>query len=83
MDPFNMLPPEIQVQILIWLRFKRYILPLVQASPVMLEQYSISKAYITRVLLASDLDDDSLYFNADVYASDIGFKDDGALLRQL
>ncbi|KAH7017190.1 hypothetical protein EDB80DRAFT_873919 [Ilyonectria destructans] len=62
MDPFNKLPPEIHLHIFICLRTrsKRSILPLVQASPTMLQQYITSKLYIIRSSLATDLDDDMI-----------------------
>lgn len=62
MDTFNKLPPEIRLQIFFCLRLrsKRSILPLVQASPTMLQQYIASKLYIIRSSLVTDLDDDMI-----------------------
>ncbi|KAI8658953.1 hypothetical protein NCS55_01174100 [Fusarium keratoplasticum] len=60
MDPFNKLPSELRVQILISLRSRRSVLRLAQASPAMLHQYLMSKAYIARMLVALDFDDDTI-----------------------
>ncbi|KZL84238.1 hypothetical protein CI238_09927 [Colletotrichum incanum] len=60
MDPFNKLPAELRVEIIVSIRSRRTIVQLIQASPVMLGQYLKSKGYITRTLLASDLDDEMI-----------------------
>ncbi|KAL6416091.1 hypothetical protein AUP68_00303 [Ilyonectria robusta] len=62
MDPFNKLPAEIRLNICVWLRLrsKRAILPLIKASPTMLQQYITSKVYITKTSLAFDLDDEMI-----------------------
>lgn len=60
MDPFNKLPSELRVQILISLRSRRSVLRFAQASPAMLHQYLMSKAYIARMLVALDFDDDMI-----------------------
>ncbi|KAH7007513.1 hypothetical protein EDB80DRAFT_842930, partial [Ilyonectria destructans] len=62
MDPFNNLPAEIRLHICFWLRLrsKRAILPLIKASPTMLQQYITSKVYITKTSLAFDLDDEMI-----------------------
>ncbi|KAJ0161593.1 hypothetical protein CTA2_5966 [Colletotrichum tanaceti] len=56
MDPFNKLPAELRVKILVKIRCRRTTSRLVQASPIMREQYLTSRAHITRTLLALDLD---------------------------
>ncbi|KZL69074.1 hypothetical protein CI238_03098 [Colletotrichum incanum] len=56
MDPFNKLPAELRMEILISTWCPRTILQLIQASPVMLRQFTISKGYITSKLLAPDFD---------------------------
>lgn len=61
MDPFNKLPPELRLQIFARLRYKGSIFQLVQASPVMLEQYATSKEYITRTLFYFDLDKNMIH----------------------
>ncbi|KAI5458480.1 hypothetical protein BGZ63DRAFT_362772 [Mariannaea sp. PMI_226] len=60
MDPFNKLPAEIRLQIYFHLRIcsKRSVISIIQASPAMLQQYIISKAYIIKTSLASDLDEE-------------------------
>ncbi|RSL54915.1 hypothetical protein CEP54_009613 [Fusarium duplospermum] len=60
MDPFNKLSSELCVQILISLRSRRSILRLAQASPAMLHQFLVSKAYISRMLVALDFDDEMM-----------------------
>ncbi|KAM5346300.1 hypothetical protein ACJ41O_009305 [Fusarium nematophilum] len=60
MDPFNKLPPELRLPIIIQLRSRRSISRLIQASPAMLEQYVTSKTYIMKKLLATDLDEDMM-----------------------
>ncbi|KAK2026360.1 hypothetical protein LX32DRAFT_504553, partial [Colletotrichum zoysiae] len=57
MDPFNKLPAELRVKIMVSTCCPHTILQLIQASPVMLEQYTASKCYIARKLLASEFDD--------------------------
>ncbi|CCF35833.1 hypothetical protein CH063_07533, partial [Colletotrichum higginsianum] len=57
MDSFNKLPAELRQGILIQTFCRRTISQLIHASPVMLQQYIASKEYITRALLASELDD--------------------------
>ncbi|TQN66866.1 hypothetical protein CSHISOI_08592 [Colletotrichum shisoi] len=57
MDPFKKLPAELRVEILVHLRCRRTTSQrLIQASPIMREQYFTSKEHITRTLLALDLD---------------------------
>ncbi|KAK1989982.1 hypothetical protein LX36DRAFT_664684 [Colletotrichum falcatum] len=58
MDPFNKLPAELRAEIIVSTRCPRTVLQLIQASPVMLRQYTASKGYITRAMVASDFDDD-------------------------
>ncbi|KZL76575.1 hypothetical protein CT0861_05703 [Colletotrichum tofieldiae] len=60
MDYFTKLPAELRVEIIMLVRSRRTILQLIQASPVMLGQYIMSKGYITRALLTSDLDDEMI-----------------------
>ncbi|KAK2007154.1 hypothetical protein LZ32DRAFT_641459 [Colletotrichum eremochloae] len=57
MDPFNKLPAELRVTILVSTCCHHTIFQLIQASPVMLTQYTASKRYITKRLLSSDFDD--------------------------
>ncbi|KZL77750.1 hypothetical protein CT0861_03034 [Colletotrichum tofieldiae] len=57
MDPFNKLPAELRIELLISTWCPRTISQLIQASPAMLAQFTISKGYITRKLLAPDFDD--------------------------
>ncbi|KAK6216995.1 hypothetical protein QIS74_07109 [Colletotrichum tabaci] len=57
MDPFKKLPAELRVEILVKIRCRRTTSQqLIQASPIMREQYLTSKEHITRTLLALDLD---------------------------
>ncbi|OBR03099.1 hypothetical protein CH63R_14325 [Colletotrichum higginsianum IMI 349063] len=56
MDPFNRLPAEIRTEILVSTWCPCTNLHLIQASPVMLQQYTVSKEYIARKLLAADFD---------------------------
>ncbi|TKW48466.1 hypothetical protein CTA1_4066 [Colletotrichum tanaceti] len=56
MDPFNKLPPEIRTEIFVSTWCPRTNLHLIQASPVMLQQYTASKEYIARKLLDSEFD---------------------------
>ncbi|KAF5009988.1 hypothetical protein FDECE_3825 [Fusarium decemcellulare] len=58
MDPFNSVPAEIRVQILLHLRTKPRVGPLVKASPAMFQQYRTSTEFVTRTMLAADLDED-------------------------
>ncbi|KFA76489.1 hypothetical protein S40288_01558 [Stachybotrys chartarum IBT 40288] len=58
MDPFGKLPPELRVEVFIQLRSKPFILELLAASPIMLQQYVTHKSYITQAILGSDLDGD-------------------------
>ncbi|KAI1176217.1 hypothetical protein F4777DRAFT_547516 [Nemania sp. FL0916] len=60
MDPFNKLPPEVRLMILIFTHSKRTIKRLIQASPTMLGQYVAYKDYVNRTLLAIELDDDDI-----------------------
>lgn len=57
MDPFNKLPAELRVKVLISTRCLHTISQLTQASPIMLAQSNMSIGYITKKLLASDFDD--------------------------
>ncbi|KAK5629069.1 hypothetical protein RRF57_004784 [Xylaria bambusicola] len=60
MDPFDKLPAEPCLEILIATCSKRTIKQLMQASPVMLRQFVAHKEYINRKLVVTeaDLDDD-------------------------
>ncbi|KAJ3539052.1 hypothetical protein NM208_g5647 [Fusarium decemcellulare] len=58
MDPFNSIPAEIRVQILLHLGTKPRVGTLVQASPAMFQQYRNSTEFVTRTMLAADLDED-------------------------
>ncbi|KAI0870651.1 hypothetical protein GGS24DRAFT_474462 [Hypoxylon argillaceum] len=62
MDPFNELPPELRLEILIATNSKRSILQLIRASPTMLRQYVSFKEFIECKLFDVDaeFDDDML-----------------------
>ncbi|KAF5570941.1 hypothetical protein FPANT_13644 [Fusarium pseudoanthophilum] len=57
MDPFTRIPAELRLQIFSYLSSKATISSLIQASPIMLEQYLGYKTKIIRNLLERDLDD--------------------------
>lgn len=57
MDPFNKLPAELRVKVLISTQCPLTISQLIQASLVMLGQFTISEGEITKKLLASKFDD--------------------------
>ncbi|KAF4991108.1 hypothetical protein FDECE_14150 [Fusarium decemcellulare] len=56
MDGFSSLPPEIRLEILLFLKTRSNILPLLRASPTMLAQYCESKKHIRRAFLRAELD---------------------------
>ncbi|KAK1595347.1 uncharacterized protein LY79DRAFT_681685 [Colletotrichum navitas] len=56
MDPFKKLPAELCVKIMLSTCSQSTVFQLIQASPVMLRQYTASKRYIIKRLLASDFD---------------------------
>ncbi|KAK2038967.1 hypothetical protein LZ31DRAFT_607492 [Colletotrichum somersetense] len=56
MDPFKKLPAELCVKIMVSTCWQSTIFQLIQASPVMLRQYTTSKRYIIQKLLAPDFD---------------------------
>ncbi|KAF5534018.1 hypothetical protein FPHYL_13518 [Fusarium phyllophilum] len=58
MDPFDKLPAELRLSILIHTRSKRAVSSLTRASPVMLRQYHTHERYIARSLIAADFDDE-------------------------
>ncbi|KAF5645119.1 hypothetical protein F52700_2319 [Fusarium sp. NRRL 52700] len=60
MDPFNKLPAELRLSILILTRSKRSVSSLTRASPAMLRQYHTHERYIARSLIAADSDDDMI-----------------------
>ncbi|KAF5592917.1 hypothetical protein FPCIR_5600 [Fusarium pseudocircinatum] len=57
MDPFSRIPAELRLQIFSYLPSKATISSLIQASPIMLEQYLGYKSTIIRHLLERDFDD--------------------------
>ncbi|EXL45406.1 hypothetical protein FOCG_12798 [Fusarium oxysporum f. sp. radicis-lycopersici 26381] len=57
MDPFTRIPAELRLQIFSFLQSKATISSLIQASPIMLEQYLGCKSTITRHLLKRDFDE--------------------------
>ncbi|KAF4977313.1 hypothetical protein FZEAL_6136 [Fusarium zealandicum] len=56
MDPFNKLPVELRVQVLIHTYSRHSMLQVAQASPAMLGGYSSSRTYLTRMLVETNLD---------------------------
>ncbi|KAF5978512.1 hypothetical protein FBULB1_6111 [Fusarium bulbicola] len=58
MDPFDKLPAELRLSILIHTRSKRSVSSLTRASPAMLRQYHTHERYIARSLIAADFDDE-------------------------
>ncbi|KAF5533446.1 hypothetical protein FMEXI_11828 [Fusarium mexicanum] len=58
MDPFNELPMEIRLEILLSIRTKESMAALICASPTLLRLYLSVKAEILRNLVAADLDDE-------------------------
>ncbi|KAI1169939.1 hypothetical protein F4777DRAFT_595796 [Nemania sp. FL0916] len=63
MDPFNKLPPELRLQILIFTNSKRSIWQLIRASPIMLKQYVAYKKCIERKLFNVDAEFDNDMLN--------------------
>jgi hypothetical protein len=55
-DPFIRLPPELRIQVLISAGCKSTILRIIQASPVLLQQYLARKKSILRQVLAAEFD---------------------------
>ncbi|KAF5651592.1 uncharacterized protein FTJAE_72 [Fusarium tjaetaba] len=55
-DPFIRLPPELRIQVLISVGCKSSILRIIQASPVLLQQYLAHKKSILRQVLATEFD---------------------------
>lgn len=55
-DPFEELPQEIRLAIFLSLECKSSILPLIEASPAMLQSYLADKTRILRALLANEFD---------------------------
>ncbi|KAF5597547.1 hypothetical protein FPANT_4041 [Fusarium pseudoanthophilum] len=58
MDPFDNLPAELRLSILIHTRSKWSVSSLTRASPAMLRQYHTHERYIARSLIAADFDDE-------------------------
>ncbi|KAF5698699.1 hypothetical protein FMUND_15038 [Fusarium mundagurra] len=58
MDPFDKLPAELRLSILIHTRSKWSVSSLTRASPAMLRQYHTHERYIARSLIAADFDDE-------------------------
>ncbi|KAG5792754.1 hypothetical protein H9Q69_008210 [Fusarium xylarioides] len=58
MDPFDKLPAELRLSVLIHTRSKRSVSSLTRASPAMLRQYHTHERYIDRSLIAADFDDE-------------------------
>ncbi|KAK2057714.1 hypothetical protein LY76DRAFT_573926 [Colletotrichum caudatum] len=56
MDPFKRLPAELCVEIMVSICCQPTIFQLIKASPVMLRQYTTSKRYIIKRLLATEFD---------------------------
>ncbi|KAI0193886.1 hypothetical protein F4808DRAFT_464648 [Astrocystis sublimbata] len=63
MDPFDKLPPELHLEILLATGSKHSILQLAQASPAILRSYNASSEYIYRHLLSADTDFDEGMMN--------------------
>ncbi|KAF5020537.1 hypothetical protein F66182_7436 [Fusarium sp. NRRL 66182] len=59
-DPFNKLPPEIRLRVLVSTVSKASISHMIQASPIMLQQYLAHKGYITRQVIAAEFDDEMI-----------------------
>ena len=57
-DPFEELPAEIRIQVLASMQCQSMILHLIEASPIMLQQYLLYKKGIIRHILATELDQD-------------------------
>uniref|UniRef100_A0A0D2YBU8 Uncharacterized protein n=1 Tax=Fusarium oxysporum (strain Fo5176) TaxID=660025 RepID=A0A0D2YBU8_FUSOF len=55
-DPFNRLPPELRLRVLISSHYKLSTSRIIEASPIMLQQYLAHKKYIVRQVLAAELD---------------------------
>ncbi|KAG5797228.1 hypothetical protein H9Q69_003697 [Fusarium xylarioides] len=58
MDPFNDLPAEMRLEVLLSVRFKESINSLIRASPTLFQSYVSFKAQILPSLVAADLDDE-------------------------
>ncbi|KAJ3539109.1 hypothetical protein NM208_g5624 [Fusarium decemcellulare] len=54
MDPFFTLPPEVRLMILVQLKTRTNISPLLSASPAMLAQYGASRKHIRRAFLKAE-----------------------------
>jgi hypothetical protein len=61
-DPFETLPSEIRLHIFHSLECKSSILPLIEASPAMLQQYLANKRRILRPALAAEFDDEMIQY---------------------
>ncbi|KAJ4003890.1 hypothetical protein NW752_012021 [Fusarium irregulare] len=57
-DPFEELPAEIRIQVLASMQCQSMILRLIEASPIMLQQYLLYKKPIIRQVLATEFDED-------------------------
>ncbi|KAG5762698.1 hypothetical protein H9Q72_009209 [Fusarium xylarioides] len=60
MDPFNSLPPEVRLQVLISLPSKFSLSSIIRASPTMLQQYLERRTHIRQSLIANDLDEEMM-----------------------
>ncbi|KAF4972324.1 hypothetical protein FSARC_1103 [Fusarium sarcochroum] len=59
-DPFNKLSPELRLQVLISTHSKSSISRMIQASPIMLQQYLTHKRYIIRQVIAAEFDEEMI-----------------------
>ncbi|KAH7183595.1 uncharacterized protein B0J16DRAFT_402098 [Fusarium flagelliforme] len=59
-DPFETLPSELRLRIFSFLQCKSSILPLIEASPAMLQQYLANKRRILRPALAAEFDEEMI-----------------------
>ncbi|KAG4277207.1 hypothetical protein FPRO04_07504 [Fusarium proliferatum] len=60
MDPFNSLPPEIRLKILLLITSKFSISSIIRASPTMLQQYLERRKHIRKNLIAADFDEEMM-----------------------
>ncbi|SCN96812.1 uncharacterized protein FFE2_08606 [Fusarium fujikuroi] len=60
MDPFNSLPPEIRLKILLLITSKFSLSSITQASPTMLQQYLDRRKHVRQNLIAVDFDEDMM-----------------------
>ncbi|CZR40733.1 uncharacterized protein FPRO_10321 [Fusarium proliferatum ET1] len=60
MDPFNSLPPEIRLKILLLITSKFSISSIIRASPTMLQQYFERRKDIRKSLIAADFDEEMM-----------------------